>query len=77
MKLIDYKLIIAFLESFEALIKYACDAKDGVFDTAKSQLVSYLENKIKEEEERLKLYKDEVFYKKLVTFYNATLDLVK
>lgn len=77
MKLIDYKLIIAFLENFEALIKYACDAKDGAFETAKAQLISYLENKVKDEEERLKLYKDEIFYKKLINFYNATLDLVK
>lgn len=77
MTLDDYKLTISFLEHVEALTKAACDVKDGKYLVSKTQLISYLENRIKEENARNKLYQDDVLCKKLETFYAATMDLIK
>ena len=77
MKLTDYKLSVSFLENFEAMIKHFCDAKDGKFAAAKANLIVYLEEAVKNEEQLVKLYQDETLRKKLVTFYAATLDLIK
>lgn len=77
MQLIDYKLVITFLEHCEALVEAACDVKDRKFDASKEQLVAYLENKIKEEDAKNKLYRDDALCNKLKTFYTATMDLIK
>lgn len=77
MQLTDYKLVITFLEHCEALIEAACNARDGKFDASKDQLMVYLENKIKEEDAKNKLYQDDVLCKKLKTFYAAASDLIK
>lgn len=77
MKLDDYKLTVSFLEHTEALIKSACDARDGKYSEVKAQLIVYLETSIKEEDARNKLYQDDALNKRLKDFYNATLDLIK
>jgi hypothetical protein len=77
MKLNDHQLIVSFLQPIRSLAELTCDVKDGKFDVCKEQLIACLNDEIKEENVRFKLYQDEALQKKLIAFYTACIDLLK